>query len=214
MIINELVHDTPIILITTHEFCLDNPGPGGWGAVLQTETPQGMRTKALQGGDPETTDHRMALTAVVEAFRMLKTASEVYVMTPSHYVVEAFEHSWIGVARSHGRSGDLHNDTDDPNADLWQNLLTVTAPHDITWEWTGGHQSAASEQAETLALHEAFEVRSASLPSGDAIDLSAMIAPIFDDPTSRARLVEYLRTHPDQWAHLHSAMHHFPEEES
>jgi len=171
------------------------------------DTPQGMRTKALQGGHPVTTGHRMALTAVVEAFRMLKTVSKVYVLTPSHYVVEGFNHSWIGIARSHGRSGDFDNESDDPNPDLWQALLTVIAPHNVTWERTGGYQSAESQQAESLALHETFQARSVSLPPSDAIDLSTTITTLFGDPTSRAQLIEYLHTHPNQWSDLQSAMH-------
>jgi ribonuclease HI len=125
--------------------CRGNPGPGGWGAVLQS----GGVEKELWGGEAHTTNNRMELTAVIRALEALKRPSTVHVHTDSQYVqkgINEWIHNW---KRNGWRTSDKKPVK---NADLWQELDTLAREHEIKWSWIKGHAgNAGNERADRLA---------------------------------------------------------------
>ncbi len=130
---------TPKIVMATDGACSGNPGPGGWGTVLTLVEPDGTvaHTKALHGGDPNTTNNRMELTAVIEGFRALKHPSTVEVQADSQYIVKAFADGWLAKWQANGWRTSKKEAVE--NRELWETLLALTAPHTITWTWVKGH---------------------------------------------------------------------------
>lgn len=119
--------------IYTDGACRGNPGPGGWGAILVYRG----REKELSGGERETTNNRMELTAVIEGLSALKEPCRVTLTSDSKYVVDAMLQGWAESWRSHGwkksdRSAAL-------NPDLWERLLNLSEKHEMTWIWVKGH---------------------------------------------------------------------------
>lgn len=119
--------------IYTDGACRGNPGPGGWGAILVYRG----REKELSGGERETTNNRMELTAVIEALAALKEPCRVTLTSDSKYVVDAMLQGWAENWRAHGwkkpdRSAAL-------NPDLWERLLGLAEKHEIEWVWVKGH---------------------------------------------------------------------------
>jgi ribonuclease HI len=125
--------------------CKGNPGPGGWGAVLR----YGDHEKEINGGEPQTTNNRMELTAVIEALRQLKRASNVRVFTDSQYVQKGIS-EWLPGWKSRG----WRTASKQPvkNVDLWQRLDTLASQHQIQWLWVKGHAGhPENERADALA---------------------------------------------------------------
>ena len=125
--------------------CRGNPGPGGWGALLQG----GSAEKELWGGEAETTNNRMELTAVIRALEALKRPANVLVHTDSQYVqkgISAWIHNWK-------RNGWKTSDKKPvKNADLWQILDTLAQSHTIQWIWVKGHAgNPGNERVDQLA---------------------------------------------------------------
>ena len=121
------------IEIFTDGACSGNPGPGGWGAVLVYNG----REKEISGGEPMTTNNRMELTGAIMALSSLKEPCEVTFTSDSKYVIDAVTKGWAQDWRARGwikkdRSPAL-------NPDLWQKLLDLLEPHQITWVWVKGH---------------------------------------------------------------------------
>ena len=137
------------IFIYADGACSGNPGPGGWGAVLICANPE--RRKEISGGEPETTNNRMELTAVISALSSLKKPCRVTVVTDSRYIVNAFNAGWIKSWQTNGwRTADKKPVK---NTDLWQELLSVMAQHKIDWQWVKGHAGhPENEQADRLAV--------------------------------------------------------------
>ena len=133
--------------------CLGNPGPGGWAALLRY---RGVE-KELSGGEAQTTNNRMELTAVVEGLNALTRASRVIVVTDSQYVQKGIT-QWIHSWKKRGwRTADKQPVK---NADLWQKLDAACAGHDITWEWVKGHAGhVENERVDKLARTEAERYR-------------------------------------------------------
>jgi len=133
------------VVIYTDGACKGNPGPGGWGALLRA----GEHEKELFGGEAHTTNNRMELTAVIRALESLKRASTVDLFTDSQYVKNGIER-WIhGWRRNGWKTADKK---DVKNADLWRELLALSARHDVTWHWVKGHaDDAGNERADALA---------------------------------------------------------------
>lgn len=125
--------------------CRGNPGPGGWGALLQA----GGAEKELWGGETPTTNNRMELTAVIRALEALKRPTAVTIFTDSQYVqkgISAWIHNW---KRNGWRTSDKKPVK---NADLWQALDKLVQLHVIRWEWIKGHAGhAGNERADRLA---------------------------------------------------------------
>lgn len=139
----------PEVFIYADGACSGNPGPGGWGALLKC--PGQDLVKHMSGAEPNTTNNRMELTAVIEAFKALKTPCSVTVVTDSRYVVDAFKAGWI---RNWLRNGwKTAGKQPVKNVELWQELLAVSQNHRVTWEWIRGHAGhPENEIADALAV--------------------------------------------------------------
>ena len=133
------------IEIYTDGACRGNPGPGGWGALLIA----GRHRKTLHGGEPETTNNRMELTAAIEALNALKRPSKVELHTDSKYVMHGITewmHNWKK------RGWKTANKKPVKNQDLWMALDEAIDRHDITWKWVKGHSGHdGNEEADRLA---------------------------------------------------------------
>ena len=139
--------------IFTDGACKGNPGPGGWAALLRS----GETVKELSGGEAQTTNNRMELTAAIRALEALKRPAAVTLTTDSRYVMDGLT-KWIhGWQRNGWRTADRKPVK---NADLWQALLAAAAPHQIAWRWVKGHAGhAENERVDQLACAEAMKFR-------------------------------------------------------
>ena len=135
------------ITIYTDGACSGNPGPGGWGAVLL----YGNRIKEISGGEDNTTNQRMELTAVVEALRALKvTGWDVVVHSDSAYIVNAFREDWIGRWQKNGWKNSKKEDV--ANQDLWKSLLALMSKNRVRIEKVKGHSGDQwNERCDQLA---------------------------------------------------------------
>ena len=144
MIENEQ-NTVPVVTIFADGGCRGNPGPGGWGVLLQASGVE----KELSGGEANTTNNRMELTAVIRALEALKRPSSVAVYTDSQYVqkgISQWIHNW---KRNGWRTADKKPVK---NADLWQMLDSLTRQHTIQWIWVKGHAgNPGNERADRLA---------------------------------------------------------------
>lgn len=136
---------TSPVQIYTDGACRGNPGPGGWGALLRY---QGHELE-LYGGEPDTTNNRMELTAAIQAFQALKRPTEAIITTDSTYVMKGITEwlpNWI---RKGWRTA---GNTPVKNADLWKQLATAQATHQVQWLWVKGHAGhPGNERADQLA---------------------------------------------------------------
>ena len=113
--------------------CSGNPGPGGWGAVLRFNGVE----KELCGGEKDTTNNRMELTAVIKGLSALKEPCEVHLVTDSKYVADGISKGWAEAWRKNGwRKSDKKPAL---NIDLWEELLDLLKTHKVTIEWVKGH---------------------------------------------------------------------------
>ncbi len=136
---------TDKVTIHTDGACRGNPGPGGWGAVLNYRGNQ----KTLQGFEPDTTNNRMELTAVIQALRALKRGCAVELITDSKYVMTGIN-EWLANWKRNGWKTAAKKPV--KNSDLWQQLETETGRHDLTWRWVKGHSGdPGNELADQLA---------------------------------------------------------------
>ncbi|MEO6985741.1 MAG: ribonuclease HI [Paralcaligenes sp.] len=137
--------DSGQVNIWTDGACKGNPGLGGWGALLC----QGRHEKTLYGGEPDTTNNRMELMAVIEALKVLKRRCEVVVHTDSQYVQKGMT-EWLANWKRRGwRTADKKPVK---NADLWQQLDTLVQQHSLSWKWVKGHAGdPGNERADELA---------------------------------------------------------------
>ena len=135
----------PAVTIYTDGACKGNPGPGGWGAWLST----GEHEKELYGGERQTTNNRMELTAVIEALASLKRSCDVTLYTDSEYVRKGIT-EWIHGWKQRGwKTADRKPVK---NADLWQRLDALRALHHVEWCWVKGHAGdPGNERADALA---------------------------------------------------------------
>ena len=133
------------VVIYTDGACKGNPGPGGWGAWLRS----GPDERELCGGEPETTNNRMELTAVIEALRALKWPCEVALYTDSQYVRQGIT-EWIGNWKKRGWTTTDKKPV--KNADLWRALDEQATRHRMDWRWVKGHSGdEGNERADALA---------------------------------------------------------------
>lgn len=142
---------TPVIIYTDGG-CDPNPGVGGWGAVLLC----GDSRKELSGGEPDTTNNRMELTAAIRALEALKRRSSVVLHTDSEYVKKGLT-EWLPAwkKRNWRRKGGAVK-----NLDLWQRLDAVAQEHNIEWKWVPGHMGIPeNERCDVLAAMEIAEQR-------------------------------------------------------
>ncbi len=137
------------VALFTDGACSGNPGPGGWGAVLRF----GLTEKELSGGEAETTNNRMELTAAIKGLSALKEPCHVTLTSDSKYLVDAVTKGWVYGWKKKGwkRSGNA------PvlNVDLWEELLKLLAVHEVEFVWVKGHAGhPENERCDRLAVAE------------------------------------------------------------
>lgn len=147
------------VTIHTDGACSGNPGPGGWGAILEWNS----RRKEINGSDPHTTNNRMELTAAIMALEALKRSCTVDLHTDSQYLRQGIT-SWIASWKRNGwRTADRKPVK---NVDLWQRLDAALVHHKVRWHWVRGHAgNALNERADELAREAIKEMRAANTPS-------------------------------------------------
>lgn len=138
--------------IYTDGSCLKNPGPGGWGAILVYKGTE----KEMSGGDPDTTNNRMELTAAIEALSALKKPCEVTMTTDSKYLCDGIGKGW---AESWKKKGWKRSDNSPAlNPDLWDKLLELCSLHTVELVWVKGHAGHPyNERCDQMAQERARE---------------------------------------------------------
>jgi ribonuclease HI len=141
------------VTIHTDGACSGNPGPGGWGAILQW----GNQRREMKGGEPNTTNNRMELMAAIMALEALKRPCKVDLHTDSQYVRNGIM-SWIHTWKRNGwRTSDKKPVK---NVDLWQRLDAALGHHTIAWHWVKGHAGHdLNERADQLAREGLIEAK-------------------------------------------------------
>ena len=137
------------VTIYTDGACSGNPGPGGWCAILQ----YGANEKQLSGGEANTTNNRMELTAVIAALECLKEPCTVELYSDSKYVIDALSKGW---AVSWRKKGWIKSDKKPAlNVDLWERLLKLTEAHEMRYHWVKGHaDNEYNNRCDALAVAE------------------------------------------------------------
>ena len=139
--------------VFTDGACKGNPGPGGWGAILR----MGANEKEMSGSEPQTTNNRMEMTAVIKGLNALIEPCAVTLYTDSKYVIDGItkwvhgwkRNGWVNASRQPVR-----------NADLWHELIEAAQRHEMTWQWVRGHAGhPENERADQLASSAAIAAR-------------------------------------------------------
>lgn len=148
----EALGDTEVEIFTDGA-CSGNPGPGGWGAILRA----GTNEKELFGGEAQTTNNRMELTAVIRALEALKRPVRARVWTDSQYVQKGIS-EWIRGWKARGWKTAAKEPV--KNADLWRELDRLAALHELDWCWVRGHAGhPENERADELARRGIASIR-------------------------------------------------------
>ena len=135
------------VTIYTDGACSGNPGPGGWAAILSYKG----REKELSGGEADTTNNRMELTAVIRALELLKEPCAVTVYTDSQYISRAITEGWLKKWKAAGftKKGGLKN------AEMWRQLDGLLQTHRVTFQWVKGHaDNEYNNRCDALAVQE------------------------------------------------------------
>lgn len=136
------------IILYTDGACSGNPGSGGWACILVYKNQE----KELSGGEPETTNNRMEMTAVIEGLKALKESCEVDLYTDSKYVLEGATKWLQGWQEKGWKKADKKPVL---NVDLWLVLSELLSQHEITWHWVKGHAGDPyNERVDTLAVQQ------------------------------------------------------------
>lgn len=145
--------------IYTDGACSGNPGPGGWGALLIYDG----KEREIYGGEKDTTNNRMELTAAIKALEILKRPCKVRITTDSTYVMKGITEWLPGWIRKGWRTS---SNSPVKNVDLWQALVSAKGQHEVEWLWVKGHNGhAGNERADVLANRGIDElVKGASAP--------------------------------------------------
>ena len=140
--------------VYTDGACSGNPGPGGWGAILEYK---GTR-KEHSCGEAQTTNNRMEMTAVLRALEALKEPCRVVLCSDSKYVIDALSKGWAKKWRANGwKRGDKKPAL---NPDLWEQLLNACERHEIEYQWIKGHAGhPENERCDELAVEQAARFR-------------------------------------------------------
>ncbi len=135
--------------------CSGNPGPGGWGVLLRA----GAHEREIYGGEPETTNNRMELTAAIQALQALTEPCAVELTTDSTYVKDGIT-KWLQNWKSNGWKTAAKKPV--KNQDLWKQLEAQTVRHAVDWRWVKGHSGHPdNERADALANRGMNEIRGA-----------------------------------------------------
>jgi len=137
------------VTLYTDGACSGNPGPGGWGAILEYMGHE----KELSGGEANTTNNRMELTAVIKGLSALKESCIVELYSDSKYVIDALQKGW---AKSWQKRGWIKSDKKPAlNPDLWEQLLTLASKHEIHYHWVKGHaENEKNNRCDQMAVAE------------------------------------------------------------
>jgi ribonuclease HI len=140
----------PELFAYTDGACSGNPGPGGWGVLLQAKDGERVvRERELNGGEAETTNNRMELMAAISALEALERAAEITIVTDSVYVrdgINSWLHNWKRNGWKTAAKKPVKND------DLWKRLDEARGRHEVHWEWVKGHAGhPENERADELA---------------------------------------------------------------
>ena len=137
------------VTLYTDGACSGNPGPGGWGAILEFMGHE----KEMSGGEESTTNNRMELTAVIMGLRALKEPCVVELYSDSKYVIDGLQKGW---AESWRRRGWVKSDKKPAlNPDLWGELLDLTEKHTLHYHWVKGHaENEKNNRCDELAVAE------------------------------------------------------------
>lgn len=138
---------SPSLVIYTDGACSGNPGPGGWGVLMQF----GDKEKELYGGEPDTTNNRMELTATIEALRAVRPSykGSITLWTDSTYVLKGIT-EWIDGWKQRGWKNSQKKPV--KNADLWKSLDEINSKFNVEWKWVKGHAGVdGNERADELA---------------------------------------------------------------
>ena len=142
-----------MITIYTDGACSGNPGVGGWGVVIIEDN---KNETFLNGGDNDTTNNKMELTAVIQALKAIEKKSAITLITDSKYVKDGIQ-SWIQNWKKNGWKTAAKKPV--KNKELWIELDELIARHNITWEWVKGHAgNIHNEKADYLARRYIEEI--------------------------------------------------------
>ena len=142
------------VTLYTDGACSGNPGPGGWGAILEFMGHE----KELSGGEESTTNNRMELTAVIRGLQALKEPCIVELYSDSKYVIDGLQKGW---AESWRRRGWVKSDKKPAlNPDLWGQLLDLAEKHQLRYHWVKGHaENEKNNRCDELAVAESKRYR-------------------------------------------------------
>ena len=136
-----------LVTIYTDGACSGNPGPGGWGAILMYKGTE----RELSGGEADTTNNRMEMTAVIMALRQLKEPCSVDLYTDSQYVCRAINEGWLKNWKAHNftKKGGLKNDQ------LWRDMDALLSLHEVRFHWVKGHaENEYNNRCDKLATEQ------------------------------------------------------------
>jgi len=142
------------VILYTDGACSGNPGPGGWGAILDYK---GKR-REISGGEKKTTNNRMELTAALEALKMLKEPCKVRLYSDSEYLINSMTKGW---AAGWKKRGWIKSDKKPAlNPDLWEVLLALTYKHELHYHWVKGHaDNPMNNRCDEMAVAEWKKIR-------------------------------------------------------
>ncbi|MEL6300859.1 MAG: ribonuclease HI [Pseudomonadota bacterium] len=138
------------VTIYTDGACRGNPGPGGWGALLR----YGDNEREIKGGELETTNNRMELTAAIEALRALRRRCVVDLYTDSTYVREGIT-KWLTNWKARGWKTAAKKPV--KNQDLWMALDEMTGNHEVRWHWVKGHAGDPGNEAADMLANQGLD---------------------------------------------------------
>lgn len=153
------------VSVFTDGACSGNPGAGGWAAILRYKDNE----KELSGGERETTNNRMELSAVIAALSTLKEPCEVIVQSDSKYVVDSVQKGWVYSWKNRGwRKSDKKPVL---NQELWEKLLELLDMHKVDFRWVKGHAGhPENERCDTLAVEQSR--RFSDSPNQESVDVT------------------------------------------
>ena len=142
------------VTLYTDGACSGNPGPGGWGAILEYNG----REKELSGGEENTTNNRMELTAVIQGLKALKEPCIVELYSDSKYVIDGLSKGWAASWRKNGwKKADKKPAL---NPDLWVELLDLVAQHQVQYHWVKGHaENPKNNRCDEMAVEQWKQIK-------------------------------------------------------
>ena len=138
------------VIIYTDGACRGNPGPGGWGALIKYDSVE----KPIFGGQANTTNNQMELSAAIEGLAILKEPCNVELFTDSKYVMDGIT-QWIQNWKKNNWRTAAKKDV--KNKELWQKLDKLIAQHQVQWRWVKGHSGDAGNEAADLLANKGID---------------------------------------------------------